>query len=144
MPTIQKTHDQFRKTICFVCGKKPKIYPSRKPIDIFSDKQCDLVKRFVFWDYSLADPLDPTALCLTCNWTLLAFIMFFLTYFAKFFDYLLRTFFYRTLTSQEESFLHCWTTATLLEVLDSLGALKLCMSAGAVCVTLADWMANMP
>ena len=84
MPNAQKNHDQFRKTICCVCGKKPKIFPSRKPIEVVSNAQCEFVKRFVFSDYSLTNPLHPTALCLTCNSTLLAFDkVCFSKYFAK-------------------------------------------------------------
>ena len=73
MPNVPKTHDQSRKTICCVCGKKPKVFPSRKPIEVLSDKQSNLVKQFVFEGYSVSHPLHPTALCLTCNTTLLAF-----------------------------------------------------------------------
>ena len=72
MPNKAKTHEQSRRSICCVCGKTPKVYPSKKPIEVISEKQCDLVKRFVNENYCMSNPLHPTALCFTCNTTLLA------------------------------------------------------------------------
>ena len=68
-----RTHEENRKVVCCVCGKKPKSYGSKKPISVVSPKQEELVRKFVFKDYNVDNSDFPTGLCLPCNTTLLAF-----------------------------------------------------------------------
>ena len=76
MPTHSKharTHDESRKAVCCVCGKKPKTFQTRKPITVVNDKQSSSVRKFVFSEYNVNNPQHPTALCLPCNTALVAY-----------------------------------------------------------------------
>ena len=73
MASMARTHEDSRKAVCRVCSKKPKIYKTCKTISVVNERQSNLVRQFVFEDYNVNNVDFPTALCLSCNTTLLAF-----------------------------------------------------------------------
>ena len=68
-----RTHDQARKVVCCVCSRKVTQTKNRSgTIQAISEKFENLVRKFVFKDYSIQNEMYPTALCITCRLALTA------------------------------------------------------------------------
>ena len=68
-----RSHEDSRKVVCCVCGKKPKGYAKVKAISVVNEKQIEMVKSLVHQDLDVGNPWHPTGMCLSCNTTLSAF-----------------------------------------------------------------------
>ena len=73
MAPSARNHQDSRKVVCCVCSKKSKVYQTRKTISVMNERQSNLVRQLVFEGYNVNNDSFLTALCLSCNTTLLAF-----------------------------------------------------------------------
>ena len=70
---FSRSHDDSRQIVCCVCSQKVNQANKRSgATKVISETMSDLVRRFVWDRYSIANPLHPTALCGGCRLTLVA------------------------------------------------------------------------
>ena len=64
-----RNHEEARGAICCVCAKKV----GTNGIKVISEKYADLVRKYIFSDYSVKTSCHPTAICGSCRQTLTSF-----------------------------------------------------------------------
>jgi hypothetical protein len=65
-----RDHEESRAIICCVCSKKVK--QDRTSVRVVSEKLSNLVRKYVFSEYTIHNTLHPTAICHTCRSTICA------------------------------------------------------------------------
>ena len=66
-----RTHEEARALICCACWKKvKKNNQGGGTVSVVSEKLSNLVRQFVFKNYSVNNSLHPTAMCVSCRLTL--------------------------------------------------------------------------
>ena len=67
---VARSHEECRAIICSVCSKKVK--QNRSSIRFVSEKQANLLRKFVFAGYNVNNTMYPTGICDSCRVTLTA------------------------------------------------------------------------
>ena len=60
-----RTHEEARKVICCGCARK-----STEPYRAVNERLAELVRKFVFSNYSIENEAHPVGICSTCRKTL--------------------------------------------------------------------------
>ena len=68
-----RTHEEARKVVCCCCSRKAKKAKKHHPISVVDTRFSNLIKQYVYSEYSVDNVSHPTALCDTCRLVLVAF-----------------------------------------------------------------------